>query len=98
MGRSGGGVGSGDDEGSGGPGNGIIVARRVRSDMGDNRATVTCPTCGFEESFDRLRAARARIEEHREETGHDPVWELSRLAPGVERAGDEAGVCGRLDL
>lgn len=65
--------------------------------MPDHRATVTCPTCGLEESFDRLAAARTRIEEHREGTGHDPLWELSRIAPGVERAGEEAGVCGRLD-
>ena len=66
--------------------------------MTERRTTVTCPTCGFEESFGKLAAARSRIEEHREETGHDPLWELSRLAPGVERAGDEAGVCGRLNL
>ncbi|QLG28297.1 hypothetical protein HUG10_12405 [Halorarum halophilum] len=65
--------------------------------MTERKATVTCPTCGLEESFGTLAAARSRIEEHREGTGHDPLWELSRLASGVERAGNEAGVCGRLD-
>ncbi|MGM0591192.1 MAG: DUF7542 family protein [Halobacteriota archaeon] len=65
--------------------------------MAARRATVTCPTCGFEETFDKLGDARYCIEAHREETGHDPLWELSRLSPGVERAGDEAGICGRCE-
>ncbi|UPV76550.1 hypothetical protein M0R89_18635 (plasmid) [Halorussus limi] len=63
--------------------------------MADERATVTCPDCGLEESFRKLADARSRIEDHREETGHDPTWELGRLSEGVERAGDEAGICGR---
>ncbi|SEK48232.1 DUF7542 family protein [Haloferax larsenii] len=58
------------------------------------RATVRCPDCGLEETFEKLAAARQRIEAHREETGHDPDWKLGRFAPGVERMGDEAGVCG----
>jgi hypothetical protein len=58
-------------------------------------ATVTCPSCALHETFDRLAAARSLIEDHREETGHEAVWEVGRLSPGVERAGDEAGVCGR---
>jgi hypothetical protein len=62
--------------------------------MPDHRATVTCPTCGLEERFDKLAAARYAIENHREETGHEAQWELSRLAPGVERAGDLATTCG----
>lgn len=65
--------------------------------MSDHRATVTCPACGLEETFSKLGAARQRIEDHREATGHDPVWELRRLADGVERAGAAAGVCGRRD-
>ncbi|AFK18609.1 hypothetical protein E6P09_07460 [Haloferax mediterranei ATCC 33500] len=65
--------------------------------MADHRATVTCPTCGLEEAFSKLATARVRIEEHREETGHDPIWELDRVAPGVERMGAEAGVCGVSD-
>ncbi|ELZ85505.1 hypothetical protein C453_06808 [Haloferax elongans ATCC BAA-1513] len=58
------------------------------------RATVHCPDCGLEETFEKLAAARKRIEDHREETGHDPDWKLGRFAPGVKRMGDEAGVCG----
>ncbi|MFC4451538.1 DUF7542 family protein [Halorussus aquaticus] len=63
--------------------------------MPDERATVTCPDCDFRETFERLRTARSRIEDHRTETGHEAEWELHRLDSGVERAGDEAGVCGR---
>jgi hypothetical protein len=59
------------------------------------RATVTCPDCEFTAVFERLPAARSAVETHREETGHEADWELGRLSPGVERAGDEAGVCGR---
>lgn len=62
--------------------------------MAETRATVTCPDCDLDETFEKLAAARSRIEDHRTETGHDPTWELGRLDPGVERAGDEAGVCG----
>ncbi|MGB9957887.1 DUF7542 family protein [Haloferax prahovense] len=58
------------------------------------RATVSCLTCGLEERFSKLADARLRIEEHRAETGHDPTWELGRFAPGVEKMGDDAGVCG----
>ncbi|WP_128478688.1 DUF7542 family protein [Halorussus pelagicus] len=65
--------------------------------MTDERATVTCPDCDLDESFGNLGAARERIETHRRETGHEAVWELSALSAGVERAGDEAGVCGRSD-
>jgi len=63
--------------------------------MVEQRATVTCPDCERTETFDRLGAARSFIESHRSETGHEATWELHRLSPGVERAGDEAGVCGR---
>jgi hypothetical protein len=63
--------------------------------MGGKRATVTCPDCDLRETFDRLATARAAIESHRVETGHEARWELHRLSPGVERAGREAGVCGR---
>ncbi|WP_416839110.1 hypothetical protein [Haloferax sp. DFSO52] len=58
------------------------------------RATVRCPECDLEETFSKLATARICIEEHREETGHDPEWELGRFAPGVEKMGDQAGVCG----
>jgi len=63
--------------------------------MAEKRATVTCPECDLTETFDKLATARTFIETHRTETGHDATWELHRLAPGVERAGEEAGVCGR---
>jgi len=57
--------------------------------------TVSCVVCGSEEAFDSLGAARAAVERHRVETGHEVTWELGTLAAGVERAGDGAGVCGR---
>lgn len=60
-----------------------------------SRATVTCPDCDFSETFDRLAAARSTIETHRVETGHEATWEIHHLAAGVERAGADAGVCGR---
>ncbi|MFC6989851.1 hypothetical protein ACFQJD_16185 [Haloplanus sp. GCM10025708] len=63
--------------------------------MTDPRATVVCAECALEETFATLGAARTAIEIHRTETGHDAAWELGRLASGVERAGDDAGVCGR---
>jgi hypothetical protein len=63
--------------------------------MSGERATVTCGDCEFEESFDRLRDARTAVERHRASTGHDPTWEIGSLAAGVERAGEDAGVCGR---
>ena len=62
--------------------------------MAEKRATVTCPECGQRETFDKLARARVFIETHRSETGHEATWELHRLSPGVERAGDDAGVCG----
>ena len=63
--------------------------------MPGTRATVTCSECDLSETFDRLAAARSSIDAHRDETGHEATWEIHGLAPGVERAGDEAGVCGR---
>jgi hypothetical protein len=59
--------------------------------------TVSCSACDLSEVFDSLGAAREFVEQHRVETGHDPTWEFGRLASGVERAGDEAGVCGSPD-
>jgi hypothetical protein len=65
--------------------------------MPSTRATVTCPDCGLAETFTKLQAAREHIDAHRQETGHDPDWELEALSRGVVRAGAEAGVCGRRD-
>ena len=58
------------------------------------RARVLCPGCGFEGAFDSLSAAREWIDDHERETGHDPSWEITGIATGVERAGSAAGVCG----
>ncbi|WP_302080001.1 DUF7542 family protein [Salinibaculum rarum] len=62
--------------------------------MASDRAVVTCPACDLEEAFEKLQSARACIERHRRETGHDPAWDLAPLSSGVERAGEAAGVCG----
>jgi len=56
--------------------------------------TVVACSCGFEAAFDRLRDARAALAVH-EDAGHDADWEIRRVAPGVKRAGEDAGVCGR---
>ncbi|OTF02900.1 hypothetical protein [Halorubrum sp. SD612] len=56
---------------------------------------VRCTDCAYEESFDSLRRARTALDEHERATGHAVDWEIGGLAPGVERAGDDAGVCGR---
>ncbi|MFC7137582.1 DUF7542 family protein [Halobaculum litoreum] len=58
-------------------------------------ATVRCTDCAYEESFDSLRHARTAMTDHERETGHVADWAIGRLAAGVERAGDDAGVCGR---
>lgn len=63
--------------------------------MAGKRATVTCPECDLDETFTKLATARERIEDHRTETGHEATWKLHELSAGVERAGDDAGVCGR---
>jgi hypothetical protein len=59
------------------------------------RAAVTRPDCGLHESFDRVADARSLLDSHREKTGHVADWQVSRLSPGVDRAGDEAGDSGR---
>ena len=61
------------------------------------RATVRCPDCDLTETFEKLQPARERLDSHREETGHDPLWELGELSPGVERVGAAAGGCGRCE-
>jgi hypothetical protein len=65
--------------------------------MASHRATVKCADCDLVERFDKLQPARERIESHESETGHDTYWELGELSPGVVRAGDLAGVCGRCE-
>ena len=56
---------------------------------------VRCTDCAYEESFDSLRRARTALDEHERATGHAVDWEIGGLSSGVERAGDDAGVCGR---
>jgi hypothetical protein len=63
--------------------------------MADKHVTVSCPACDRTETFEKLGTAREFIETHRTETGHEATWGLPSLSAGVERAGDEAGVCGR---
>lgn len=55
---------------------------------------VRCADCAYESAFDSLRAARTALADHERATGHDVDWQIGRLSAGVERAGDDAGVCG----
>lgn len=63
--------------------------------MTDGHVIVSCPACEDSAAFDTLGEARSFIETHRTETGHEATWELPDFDSGVQRAGDEAGVCGR---
>lgn len=56
---------------------------------------VRCADCAYEETFDSLGRARTALDDHERATSHAVDWEIGGLAPGVERAGDDAGVCGR---
>lgn len=62
--------------------------------MSTGNVAVECRDCGFRESHRNLGTARAALDEHESETGHSVDWEIRRVAGGVERAGDDAGVCG----
>jgi hypothetical protein len=55
---------------------------------------VTCTNCSFETTFSRLSAARVALADHERATGHTADWAIGSLSAGVERAGEEAGVCG----
>lgn len=63
--------------------------------MDRTRVVVRCAECRFEATHDRLRTARETLADHEAETGHAVDWRIESLAPGVERAGEDAGVCGR---
>lgn len=63
--------------------------------MTQGSVTVTCTVCDFERTYDRLSEARIALAIHETETEHVTDWRIDRLSPGVERAGDDAGVCGR---
>mgnify|MGYP006295518437 CR=1 FL=1 len=56
---------------------------------------VRCADCEYEGAFDSLRRARTALDDHERAAGHTVEWDIDRLSPGVERAGDDAGVCGR---
>jgi hypothetical protein len=59
--------------------------------------SVRCDDCAYEAAFDSLRRARTAVSDHERATGHAVEWEIGSLAEGVERAGDDAGVCGRAE-
>ncbi|KOX98314.1 hypothetical protein EXE48_17785 [Halorubrum sp. ASP1] len=56
---------------------------------------VRCTDCAYDETFDSLRRARTALDDHERATSHAVDWEIGGLSAGVERAGDDAGVCGR---
>ncbi|TKX48210.1 hypothetical protein EXE41_02340 [Halorubrum sp. SD690R] len=56
---------------------------------------VRCTDCAYDEAFDSLRRARTALDDHERATGHAVDWQIGGLTAGVERAGDDAGVCGR---
>ena|GEM_PF-392298 len=62
--------------------------------MTDTQITVTCTDCSFETTFSRLSAARVALADHERATGHTADWTIDSLSPGIERAGEDAGVCG----
>lgn len=62
--------------------------------MNEGTVVVECRDCEFHESFANLGRARVALDDHASETGHDVDWQIDRVAPGVERAGADAGVCG----
>ena len=59
--------------------------------------SVRCDDCAYEAAFDSLRRARTAVSDHERATGHAVEWEIGSLAEGVERAGADAGVCGRAE-
>lgn len=56
---------------------------------------VRCTDCAYAATFDSLRTARTALDDHERETSHSAEWDINRLSGGVERAGADAGVCGR---
>ncbi|OYR53803.1 DUF7542 family protein [Halorubrum halodurans] len=63
--------------------------------MVGTRVVVRCADCPFETTHDRLRSAREALAAHEADAGHVVDWRIESVAPGVERAGADAGVCGR---
>jgi len=56
---------------------------------------VRCDDCQYRETFESLRAARTALDDHEREADHSADWYIGGLSEGVERAGADAGVCGR---
>ncbi|NUE03972.1 hypothetical protein HUB97_15940 [Halorubraceae archaeon YAN] len=62
--------------------------------MKETSVTVTCSECEYESVFQKLSDARVELAAHETETGHVVDWSIEKLSAGVEKAGDDAGVCG----
>ncbi len=65
--------------------------------MDEDNVIVECADCAFRRAFPNLRRARVALDDHESATDHAVDWEIRRVAAGVERAGADAGVCGRPD-
>jgi len=63
--------------------------------MSETRVAVRCRDCSLAVTHDRLRDARAAVDDHERATGHRVEWSIDSLAAGVSKAGADAGVCGR---
>ncbi|PNW65517.1 UNVERIFIED_CONTAM: hypothetical protein BEN50_22590 [Euhalothece sp. KZN 001] len=57
--------------------------------------TIICSGCEYRAVFDRLGGARAALQAHQDQTGHEVRWRIEEMAAGVAVMGDQAGVCGR---
>ena len=62
--------------------------------MATDQVVITCLDCGFEASFPTLGQARPALDNHESASGHTVDWQINRVAPGVEQAGADAGICG----
>ncbi|SEO90624.1 hypothetical protein SAMN04487948_10775 [Halogranum amylolyticum] len=62
--------------------------------MDEGNVLIECRDCTFRDSFANLGRARVALADHESETGHGVDWQINRVADGVERAGDDAGICG----
>lgn len=63
--------------------------------MTGTHVAVRCLDCEFREEYSKLPEARSALDAHESETDHTVNWQIEKLSSGVERAGADAGVCGR---
>ena len=63
--------------------------------MDGNCVIVDCRDCSFRRACSGLPEARSVLDAHEQDTGHGVDWQIGGVAQGVERAGADAGVCGR---